>query len=147
MKNYIELETNKIYGIPLANGVLRIDVCQDEDYPGIDIEFIPKHEVFTTRPRVLIEAPIDKETQKQENVRVLVWGKAYSEDYSDEVVFENEQLNKTDGMEMETLSFTDEIGYTEFKVSRNWLMTQDRSDISKVYTLASENPEMSFFTS
>lgn len=43
MKNneqYIELKKEKIYGIPLTNGYLRIDVSQDPDYPGIDIEFI-----------------------------------------------------------------------------------------------------------
>lgn len=95
LKNYIELETGKIYGIPLANGTLRIDVCQDPDYPGIDIEFMPNGpEQLVTRPRVLIEAPYDNEKKEYENLRVLVWADPKSEDYSDSVEFAAIQLNK-----------------------------------------------------
>lgn len=100
MDNYIKLEENKTYGIPLANGVLRIDVCPDPLYPGIDIEFVPNDDTTNnstpiTRPRVLIEAPIDESTNEQNNLRVLVWGRHDSEDYSDEIEFENEQMSKT----------------------------------------------------
>lgn len=93
--NYIELKPNKIYGIPLANGILRVDVSCDEDYPGLDIEFIPNNENIkpVTRPRVLIEAPIN-ENGTQDNLRALVWANEDSEDYSDEIIFSNKQLNK-----------------------------------------------------
>lgn len=148
-KNYIELETGKIYGIPIAGGVLRIDVSVDELYPGVDIEFLAANgeENLVTKPRVLIEAPIDDETKKQENLRVLIWGDAYSEDYSESVEFQDEQLNKRDSMRMAKLSFTDEIGYTEFQVSQNWLNHQKWTDAKEIYHKAAAEPELSFFVS
>lgn len=95
MSNYIKLDPTKTYGIPIRNGVLRIDVSQDENYPGLDIEFvsdteIPKGEEFT-RPRVVIEAPI-REGGKQDNLRTLVWANPKSEDYSDDIDFTDEQM-------------------------------------------------------
>lgn len=149
MSNYIKLKPDKTYGIPLSNGVLRIDVCSDINYPGIDIEFVANKESNEpfTRPRVLIEAPIDINTSKQENLRVLVWGDAKSEDYTDSIVFEDAQLSKTNGIEMVTLSFDDEIGHTEFKVSKSWLDKQNTNDNAQLYNLADENPEESNFVS
>ncbi len=147
MSNYIKLEANKTYGIPIANGVLRIDVCQDPDYPGVDIEFVPNSDVLTTRARILIEAPIDSETEKQQNLRALIWGNAYSEDYSESVDFQNEQLNKREDMIMAKLSFTDDIGFTAFQVSQNWLNHQLLTDPKEIYNKAAEEPEISFFVS
>ena len=67
--DYVALKLGTTYGIPLANGVLRLDVSCDDDYPGLDIEFIPNEERnIVTRPRVLIEAPI-REDGTQENLR------------------------------------------------------------------------------
>lgn len=93
--NYIALDPTKTYGMPIRNGVLRIDISQDPDYPGIDIEFIsnteiPDEEIFT-RPHVLIEAPIG-EDGKQDNLRTLIWANPKSEDYSDDVEFTDEQM-------------------------------------------------------
>lgn len=92
----IRLAPNKQYIYPIANGVLRIDGCTDMLYPGVDIDFIPYYEDETngTRPRVLIEAPIDEETGEQENLRVLVWGDPDCEDYTTCVNFKNTQKSK-----------------------------------------------------
>lgn len=49
--------------------------------------------------------------------------------------------------EMITLSFTDEIGYSEFKVSKSWLEKQETRDSEQLYHLASANPEESNFVS
>lgn len=80
MANYIELEKGKIYGIPLRDGYLRVDVSQDENYPGLDIEYIGKSN-DKTNPRVLIEAPKDDKT----NIRALIWNNPEEEDYQEEI--------------------------------------------------------------
>lgn len=82
---YIELEKGKIYGIPLANGYLRIDVSQDPDYPGVDIEFISnkKSESTKTNPRVLVEENVEGNNE----LRVLVWADKNKEDYTDQISF------------------------------------------------------------
>lgn len=82
---YIELEKGKIYEIPLTNGYLRIDVSQDPDYPGVDIEFISdkESESIKTNPRVLVE-----ENKEDDNkLRVLVWADKNKEDYTDQISF------------------------------------------------------------
>lgn len=91
---FIPLEPNKIYGIPLHNGYLRIDVSCDPNYPGLDIEYIDNQEsngeqIPATRPRVLIEAPVDESTGKSNNVRALIWGDIKNEDYSDAIEFDD----------------------------------------------------------
>lgn len=48
----------------------------DEDYPGIDIEFIPNKMYNGTYPRVLFEFP------KSGKLRVCIWGDRNEEDYS-----------------------------------------------------------------
>lgn len=86
--NYITLEPGKIYGIPLKNGVLRVDVSQDPYYPGLDIEYIDNNEpkdCEKTRPRVLIEVPVDENTGESEAISVKVWADPDNEDYSNSV--------------------------------------------------------------
>lgn len=82
------LDPTKTYKLPIKNGYLDIRVASDPDYPGLDVEYIDDNEKSMpphTRPRVLIECP--KHTNK---LRTLVWGNPKSEDYSEEVEFEDE---------------------------------------------------------
>ncbi len=92
INSYISLDPTKTYGIPIANGVLKIDVSQDPMYPGIDIEFDTESDNIITRPRVLIEAPIDAETKVQNNLRAVIWADENSEDYSDCINFTDNQM-------------------------------------------------------
>lgn len=88
MKNYIELEKEKIYGIRMSRGILRINVSKDNFFPGLDIEFISDEENQNkmSRPRILIEAPINEYNGDQEDLRALIWNNQDSEDYSEEII-------------------------------------------------------------
>lgn len=93
MNKCISLDPTKTYGIPIANGVLKINVSQDPMYPGVDIEFdIESNNDEITRPRVLIEAPVDAETGKSENLRVAIWADEKNEDYSHCIRFTDNQM-------------------------------------------------------
>lgn len=98
MENYIALDPTKAYGIPIHNGVLTINVSQDANYPGIDIEFIANNNVSSeklcTKPRIVIEAPIN-EDGTQNNLRTLIWANPKSEDYSDSIEFTDEQMTNS----------------------------------------------------
>ena len=83
---YIKLDPTLMYAIPIKDGFLDIRVSQDPDYPGLDVEYIKfkeDKENLTTRPRVLIECP-----EESQELRTLIWGNKTSEDYSDEIIFE-----------------------------------------------------------
>lgn len=70
--------------VPVDGGVLDVSVCQDPNYPGVDIEFIPfneKDDDPLTRPRILFEKPLG------ESLRVLVWDDPNSEDYRHKIEF------------------------------------------------------------
>lgn len=57
--------------------------AQDEDYPGIDVEFVsnePQEDALSF-PRVLFEKT------KGDNLRALVWGNVQNEDYTDKIIF------------------------------------------------------------
>ena len=83
------LDKDKRYAIKLQIGLLVLGVSKDKDYPGIDIEFLPHDDDKNTltRPRILIEAPVNEETGDQRDLRALVWADPESEDYSDEINF------------------------------------------------------------
>lgn len=83
------LDEDKRYAIKLQRGLLILDVSKDEDYPGIDIEFLPYDDDKNTltRPRILIEAPVNEETGDQRDLRAIVWADPESEDYSDVIEF------------------------------------------------------------
>ena len=72
-----------------GNGKFDISVCDDPDYPGIDVEYISNEnngklkEGQLSRPRVLFETP----NSYSDNLRVLVWADQNSEDYSEEIIF------------------------------------------------------------
>lgn len=90
MDNKILLEKGETYAIPIKNGYLEIRVSIDEDYPGIDVEYVSnnEHPENLSRPRVLIEAPIDEDTGVQDKLRVLVWRDNQAEDYTDLIEIE-----------------------------------------------------------
>lgn len=139
-KTIQNLEPNVTYELPIANGKLVIDVCSDTLYPGLDIEFVSNDEnnEMVTRPRILIEAPIDDETKVQSNLRALIWAEAYAEDYTNKIVFTDKQLYKNKRVK---LSFSDYIGYTEFEVYESWVNEQTTTDASELYRLAAETPD------
>lgn len=138
----VTLTASKKYVLPIANGQLELSIIPDNNYPGLDIEFTMSDESqnYITKPRILIEAPIDPETNLQENLRALIWAGAYSEDYTDKVVFTNRQLCKNKHTK---LSFTDDIGYTEFEVYTEWFNAQKTHDASELFHIAAENPDVS----
>ncbi len=69
--------------VEVEGGYIVATVSPDPEYPGIDVEFVACNDKGETasRPRVLFEKP------NKENLRVLVWGNANSEDYTDEIEF------------------------------------------------------------
>ena len=136
------LEPNKKYILPIADGQLELTVSNDPLYPGVDIEFVMPDESqdYITKPRIVIEAPIDEDTKIQENLRVLLWAGAYTEDFTNKVVFTNRQLCKN---QRTKLSFTDDIGYTEFQVYTEWLEVHSSNDPATIFHLAAEDPDVS----
>ena len=83
LSNELPLVPNRLE-VKLPNGTLVAEKALDPDYPGIDVEFVPDHEsegVLSTRPRVLVEQPID------DHLRMLIWDNPEKEDYTEEINF------------------------------------------------------------
>lgn len=61
-----------------------IEYSNSEDYPGLDIEFIPENEdeIYGTNPRVLFECT------PEGKLRLLIWDDKNNEDYTKEIVFD-----------------------------------------------------------
>jgi hypothetical protein len=74
---------NNTLQIRLPNGYLIATISQDPDYPGIDVEYIDDNEKETdlSRPRVLIEAPVESNGV----VRALIWNDPKDEDYTEDI--------------------------------------------------------------
>lgn len=80
--NISEVCENEI-DVLVEGGYIRANVAQDEDYPGIDVEFVsnkPQEDALSF-PRVLFEKP------KDDDLRALIWADPNDEDYSDEIEF------------------------------------------------------------
>lgn len=80
--NISEVYENEI-DVLVEGGYIRANVAQDEDYPGIDVEFVsnkPQEDALSF-PRVLFEKP------KDNDLRALIWADPNDEDYSDEIEF------------------------------------------------------------
>lgn len=80
--NISEVCENEI-DVLVEDGYIRANVAQDEDYPGIDVEFVsnkPQEDALSF-PRVLFEKP------KDDDLRALIWADPNDEDYSDEIEF------------------------------------------------------------
>ena len=69
--------------IRLPNGYLVASISADPDYPGIDVEYVDDNEKETdlSRPRVLIEAPVEDNGA----IRALIWNDPKDEDYTEEI--------------------------------------------------------------
>ena len=69
-------------------GRFEIITNSDQEYPGIDIEFIPNDNEklndneLRTNPRILFEFP------KNETLRILIWDKKDSEDFTKVIEFD-----------------------------------------------------------
>lgn len=77
-------DTQKII-VKIQGGHLVATKSQDPDYPGIDVEFVPDSDNggYASRPRVLFEKPVE-----DGELRALVWDDKNSEDYTNEIIFE-----------------------------------------------------------
>jgi len=69
--------------VRVEGGYIVATVSYDENYPGIDIEFVADNDKGeqASRPRVLFEKPIDGE------LRALIWEDPDDEDYTKEIIF------------------------------------------------------------
>lgn len=67
-----------------SKGYFSIEESLDNNYPGVDIEFVSDDEIgqSISRPRILFEYP------KDGRLRVLVWADRDSENYTNEIVFD-----------------------------------------------------------
>lgn len=67
-----------------SKGYFSIEESLDNNYHGVDIEFVSDDEIgqSISRPRILFEYP------KNGRLRVLVWADRDSEDYTNEIVFD-----------------------------------------------------------
>lgn len=77
------LYSEKEMQIKFSDGYIRVNLIEDPEYPGVDIEFVPNDmadEQFASR--ILFERPTG------EYVRALAWTNPNSEDYSEEIEFE-----------------------------------------------------------
>lgn len=64
--------------IPIKGGKLDVRVSTDDNYPGVDVEFLSHDDTGSnpSRPRVVVECP------KDGNLRVLIWNDSENEDYT-----------------------------------------------------------------
>lgn len=74
-----------IASVMTPHGAIEARVTNDPEYPGISLEYVDNDDKGKTasRPTVLMEQP------RGENVRALLWSNPNSEDYTDEIEFEN----------------------------------------------------------
>ena len=76
------LYSEKEMQIRFDDGFIRVNLNEDPEYPGVDIEFIPNNMSDAQfAPRVLFERP------RGEYVRALAWTNPDSEDCSEEIEF------------------------------------------------------------
>ena len=70
--------------VKVNGGFLVATKSTDPDYPGIDVEFVSDFDEGenASRPRILFEKPVDGE------LRALIWNNKDSEDYAEEISFE-----------------------------------------------------------
>lgn len=83
---------NNTLQIRLPNGYLIATISQDPDYPGIDVEYVDDNDNVAdlSRPRVLIEAPVDDNGR----IRALIWNDPTNEDYEEEIELYNPKYKK-----------------------------------------------------
>jgi hypothetical protein len=74
----------KEFRIKTKDGHLHAMGFQNNEYPGIDIEFVADHDngENLSKPRILFEYPSDGK------LRVLIWDDKDNEDYTREIEFD-----------------------------------------------------------
>lgn len=67
--------------VRVGAGYLIATISQDDNYPGIDVEYVADSDTGEnlSRPRVLIECP------NNDTLRALIWNNPNKEDYSEEI--------------------------------------------------------------
>lgn len=77
-------DTQKIV-VRIQGGHLVATEATDPDYPGIDVEFVSDSDngEYASRPRILFEKSVE-----DGELRALVWDDKNSEDYTNEIIFE-----------------------------------------------------------
>lgn len=83
-------ESEELFGtqkivVRIQGGYFVATEASDPDYPGIDVEFVPDSDngEYASRPRVLFERPVENG-----ELRALIWDDKTSEDYTNEIIFE-----------------------------------------------------------
>lgn len=79
--NLVRIKTN--------TGEFEILINSDTTYPGVDVEFIPHNDKElnnVSRPRILFEQPVGCKP------RILIWGNPNSEDYTTQLVFDDDRF-------------------------------------------------------
>lgn len=74
------------FSVPADTGVFDVLISNDDEYPGVDVEFISENDdklENVSRPRILLEQPVGKP------LRILIWDNPDSEDYTREIIFDN----------------------------------------------------------
>lgn len=84
VKSNEQIGSQKIV-VKIQGGHIVATESLDPEYPGIDVEFISDSDNggYASRPRVLFEMPVE-----YGELRVLVWDDKNSEDYTEEIIFE-----------------------------------------------------------
>lgn len=89
MKKKVHNKTQEC-SIESFNGTFSVVAGLEDDYPGVDVEFIMKDKNVKTMPRILFEELPEPEG----TLRVLIWGDPYSEDPTFEYKFNPNLPNK-----------------------------------------------------
>lgn len=83
-------ESDELFGtqkivVRIQGGHLVATEATDPDYPGIDVEFVSDSDngEYASRPRILFEKSVE-----DGELRVLIWEDKTSEDYTNEIIFE-----------------------------------------------------------
>lgn len=84
VKSNEQIDSQKIV-VKIQGGHIVATESLDPKYLGIDVEFISDSDNggYASRPRVLFEKPVE-----YGELRVLVWDDKNSEDYTEEIIFE-----------------------------------------------------------
>ena len=82
-----QIDSQKIV-VKIQGGYLVATESLDPEYPGIDVEFISDSDNggYASRPRILFEKPVEGG-----ELRVLIWNDKNSEDYTKEIIFEEQR--------------------------------------------------------
>ena len=84
VEDKVRLESGTVYYVPTPSGHFEVMCSMEDNYPGVDVEYIAngETEVVGTRPRVVFEQP----TESGE-LRAMAWNDPTSEDYTTKVDF------------------------------------------------------------